>query len=182
MATETQNLPEGTDRIIPGAAATGSELEAELIVEESETTKTKKDKVVAKVNEARANVAREAAGKTRGVIGEGLSKGSEAVGSMSRLVGDTAGSIDEQLGAEYGDYARSTARYLDETAQKIAAKDPDELVEDVRAFVKKSPALALGAAAVVGFALARVIQSGFDAERDSDDLPAGGPGEPDLID
>ncbi|WP_265562839.1 hypothetical protein [Sphingomicrobium arenosum] len=170
MAIETEKLPEGTDRIIPGATRTASDMEAELIVEEANTSQTKRDKVVAKVNEARQSVAKEAAGKTRGMIGDGLSKGSEAIGSMSRLVGDTAGSIDEQLGAEYGDYARSTARYLDETAQKIAAKDPDELVDDLRGFVKKSPGIALGAAAIVGFALARVIQSGFDAERgDYDD-------------
>ncbi|MCJ7422333.1 hypothetical protein [Sphingomicrobium astaxanthinifaciens] len=181
MPTETDNkLPEGTDRIIPGATRTASDMETELIVEQSEgnptstASSTKRDKVVAKVNEARQNVAREAAGKTRGIIGDGLSKGSEAIGSMSRLVGDTASNIDESLGAEYGDYARSTARYLDETAQKIAAKDPDELVEDVRGFVRKSPGIALGAAAVVGFALARVIQSGFDAERDDADADHGG--------
>ena len=182
MNTETEKLPEGTDRIIPGATRTGTEMEAELIVNETQTTSTttnstKRDKVVAKVNQARENVAREAAGKTRGVIGDGLSKGSEALGSMSRLVNDTAGNIDESLGAEYGDYARSTARYLDETAQKIAAKDPDELIDDVRGFVKKSPGMALGAAAVVGFALARLVQSGFDAERGSD-VDGYGDGEP----
>ena len=178
IPTET-DLPERTDRIVPGASKTATDMERELIVEDTPTTpntdslttnesNTARNKVVAKVNEARSSIAREAAGKTRGVVGDGLSKGSEAIGSMSRLVGDTAGNIDESLGAEYGDYARSAAKYLDDTAQKFAAKDPDELVDDVRNFVRKSPGMALGAAAVVGFALARLVSAGFDAERGDD--------------
>ena len=169
MAIDKTQLPEGTDRIVPGAARTGSDVEAELIVNEDVTPNpepTRRDKVVAKVNETREKLASEAATKSRGVIGEGLSKSSDAVGSASRLVADTAGNLDEALGAEYGDYARKTAKYLDDTAQKIAAKDPDELVDDVRDFVRKSPGIALGAAAIVGFALARVISAGFDAERE----------------
>ena len=177
MPTPTDTaLPEGTDRIIPGATQQTSDMERDLIVDDTPTSMNEtspsgekaRDKVVAKVNEARTSIAREAAGKTRGVVGDGLSKGSEALGSMSRLVGDTAGNIDESLGAEYGDYARSAAKYLDDTAQKIASKDPDELMNDVRGFVRKSPGMALGAAAVVGFAIARLISSGIDAERGDD--------------
>ena len=190
------DLPERTDRIVPGASKTSTDVERDLIVDNdtpnieptppiqsTEPTGGKaRDKVVAKVNEARSTIAKEAAGKTRGVVGDGLSKGSEAIGSMSRLVGETAGNIDESLGAEYGDYARSAAKFLDDTAQKFASKDPDELVDDVRQFVRKSPGMALGAAAVVGFAIARVVSAGFDAERgdDLDDLGTTPPRDGDV--
>jgi ElaB/YqjD/DUF883 family membrane-anchored ribosome-binding protein len=44
--------------------------------------------------------------------------------------------------------------------------DVDELVDDVTSFVKKSPVIAIGTAAAVGFVLARLIKSGIDAASD----------------
>ena len=185
MANEEDTMPERTDRVIPGAMKTSDAMEPELSMNEFDETnpstatattapvgtttetQSRRDKVVAKVSETRQKVATEAAGKTRGLVGDGLSKSSETIGNMSRLVDETAANIDEQLGSEYGDYARKTARYLDDTAQRIAAKDPDELVDDVRGFVRQSPAMALGAAAIVGFAIARLVGAGFDAEREN---------------
>ena len=38
----------------------------------------------------------------------------------------------------------------------------DDIVEDTRNFVRKSPALAIGAAAAVGFLLTRLIRAGRD--------------------
>ena len=47
-------------------------------------------------------------------------------------------------------------------AEKLNAKEIDEMVEDARGFVRKSPAVAIGAAAVVGFLVSRLIKSGMD--------------------
>ena len=160
MAKKDKNLPERTDKVIDGAMDTDH---TETLVAERETTK---DKVVAKVTEAKDKAATEAAGQARGLLGQGLERGSEAVGNVAKLVGDTAPGLDDNLGAEYGDYARKAASYLDDTAQSLAAKDPDELIEDTRNFVRKSPGVALAGAAIIGFAVARLIQSGLDAETD----------------
>lgn len=165
------NLPEGTDAIIDGAAktdvttdyTTGTVTE-EVIVAEP----TAREKAVAKLKDTGNEVGREAADKARGFVGQGLERTSEGITNISRLVGDTADGIDERLGAEYGDYARKTARYLDDTAQKLATKDPDQLIDDTRDFVRRSPGIALAGAAIVGFALARLVQSGLDAERSRD--------------
>ena len=48
--------------------------------------------------------------------------------------------------------------------QAIKAKDVDDLIEDARAFVKKSPAVAIGTAAALGFVLVRLIKSGLEAD------------------
>jgi ElaB/YqjD/DUF883 family membrane-anchored ribosome-binding protein len=45
-------------------------------------------------------------------------------------------------------------------AGKMDAKDVDALAEDARQFVRKSPAVAIGAAAAIGFVLARLVRSG----------------------
>ena len=52
---------------------------------------------------------------------------------------------------------------VDGFAGQVDAKDVDDIVEDARQFVRKSPAVAIGAAAAIGFILARIVRSGRDA-------------------
>jgi len=150
-------LPDGTDTIVAGAAVTESE--EQLIVREP----TARTKLAQTVKAESGKIADKAADKTRGLVGQGLERSSEALANVSRLVGDTATGLDERLGQEYGDYARKAASYIEETANKLATKDADELIDDTRAFVKKSPGVALAGAAVVGFVLARLVKSGLDS-------------------
>jgi ElaB/YqjD/DUF883 family membrane-anchored ribosome-binding protein len=95
---------------------------------------------------------------------EGKTKASDALTSLGKVVADNAGLVDDKLGAKYGDYARTAARSIQETAAKLDAKDLDEIGQDAVDFVKKNPALAIGAAAVVGFALAKLFTGGPDEE------------------
>ena len=104
----------------------------------------------------------QAADKARGLVGQGLERGSEALANVSKLIGDTATGLDERLGEQYGDYARKAATTIEDTANRLAAKDADELIEDTRDFVRKSPGVALAGAAVLGFALVRLVKSGLD--------------------
>jgi ElaB/YqjD/DUF883 family membrane-anchored ribosome-binding protein len=70
--------------------------------------------------------------------------------------------LDEKVGVKYGDYARTAARSMHDTAARLDAKELDELAEDAKEFVRKSPGLAVGIAAVAGFMLARLFTSGKD--------------------
>jgi hypothetical protein len=158
---DQKELPEGTDTIVSGAAVE-NENEEQLIVREPRA----RDKMLDKVREGRGKLAGQAADKTRGLVGQGLERSSEALANVSKLVGDTAAGLDERLGEEYGEYARKAATAIDDVANSLASKDPDELIEDTRNFVRKSPGVALAGAAIVGFALARLIKSGFDDARD----------------
>ena len=161
---DQKELPEGTDTVISGASV-ASENEEQLIVREPNT----RDRMLEKVKEGRGKLAGQAADKTRGLVGQGLERGSEALANVSKLVGDTAAGLDERLGEEYGDYARKAAGAIEDVANNLASKDPDELIEDTRNFVRKSPGVALAGAAIVGFALARLVKSGFDDARNRDD-------------
>lgn len=93
---------------------------------------------------------------------EGKGKVAEALLALGRAVFDTAPTVDEKLGAKYGDYARTASRSLQEASAKIDAKSVDEIGEDAREFVRKSPGLAIGIAAVGGFLLARLFRSSND--------------------
>ena len=89
---------------------------------------------------------------------QGKGKASEALTGLSRMVNDNAPTIDEKVGKQYGDYARSASRQLEETAQALDRKSVEELGEDAREFVRKSPATAVGLAALAGFMLARLFR------------------------
>jgi ElaB/YqjD/DUF883 family membrane-anchored ribosome-binding protein len=153
---DPKQLPEGTDAVIAGASTTESE-EA-LIVREP----TARDKAIEKLRGSTDKISGQAADKAREMVGQGLERGGEALANVSKLVGDTAASLDDRLGEEYGEYARRAAGALEDAANRIAAKDADELIEDTREFVRKSPGVALAGAAIIGFALVRLVKAGLD--------------------
>ena len=116
----------------------------------------------------REQLASQAGDKARGLVTQGLERTSEALANVSKMVGDTADGIEERLGPEYGDYARRAAGAIENVANNIRRKDPDELIEDTRNFVRNSPGIALAGAAVVGFVVARPAQE-RPAPGDEDD-------------
>lgn len=92
----------------------------------------------------------------------GKAHASDALSSLGRIVADSALTVDEKLGHKYGDMARGAARSIHEAAAKLDSKDLAELGEDAREFVRKSPAVAIGIAAVAGFMLARMFRGSED--------------------
>lgn len=110
------------------------------------------------VDEAKA-YGRKARVKGKELAVEGKARASDALAQLGKAVSDNAGQIDERFGTQYGDYARTASRSMQETAARIDAKDLDELGEDAREFVRKSPGLAIGLAAVAGYMIARVFRS-----------------------
>lgn len=87
----------------------------------------------------------------------GKAKASEAISGLSRVVAENAATIDEKLGEKYGDYARTASQSLEEISGKLEAKSVEELSEDAREMVRKSPAAAVGLAALAGFLFARIF-------------------------
>ena len=156
---DPKELPEGTDSVIAGASTT--ENEEALIVSEP----TARDKAIGKLRDGTDKLSGQAADKARELVGQGLERGGEALANVSKLVGDTAASLDERLGEEYGEYARRAAGALEDAANRIAAKDADELIDDTREFVRKSPGVALAGAAIIGFALVRLVKAGLDQDQ-----------------
>lgn len=104
----------------------------------------------------------QATDKVRAFADTGKEKAAGALGQVSTMLDDAARQVDEKFGAQYGDYARTAASSISSFSEQVQNKDVDELVSDMREFVRKSPAVALGVAAAVGFALARLVQSGID--------------------
>ena len=109
-----------------------------------------------------SNMKDKAAERARVAATSGKDKASEALEGFGKILRDSAGQIDEKVGAQYGDYARKAADAVDDFADKMDAKQVDDILEDTRQFIRKSPGVAIGAAAAIGFVLARLVRSGRD--------------------
>ena len=177
MAQQDRDLPEGTDTIVPGATDTdtsdvtggGSRRGGGSRSVARSSGSGGGNMVMDKIRSGGDKLSQQAAGKARDFVGQGIERSAEAIANISKLVGDTASGLDDRLGEEYGDYARRAAETLESTANKLASKDPDELIDDTREFIRKSPGVALAGAAIVGFALARLVKSGLSRDEDDEE-------------
>ncbi|MEK7342303.1 MAG: hypothetical protein AABZ73_00585 [Pseudomonadota bacterium] len=106
---------------------------------------------------------KEQAGKTAlSAAGAAKEKTGTAMQSLAKLIADTAGTVDAKLGPQYGDYARQAAESVAGAANTLDGKEVEELLTEARDFVRKSPAVAIGAAAVVGYVLMRLAKGSDD--------------------
>jgi ElaB/YqjD/DUF883 family membrane-anchored ribosome-binding protein len=99
----------------------------------------------------------------------GKTRASDALEELSRIVADTADSIDERLGGQYGEYARKASDAVSGFADTLRRTEVDELYDNVRDAVRKSPGVAIGIAAVVGFTIARLAKAGLEAQQPQGD-------------
>jgi ElaB/YqjD/DUF883 family membrane-anchored ribosome-binding protein len=142
------------------SAATAVKAPASKAVVKAAPAKGKTEGVTTKVKSDMNDFKTKATDGAKAAAEKGKERATEAVGSIGKLIRDSAATIDENVGKQYGDYARGAADAVDGFATKLDAKDVDAIAEDARQFVRKSPAVAIGAAAAVGFVLARLFRSG----------------------
>lgn len=193
---KTVDLPEGTDKVVEGANSgalsidpterdEGGQtiaLDETALIDEKEVVVPKGDTerpvagsgsaeggLAERLRSGSERFANQAGDKARGLVSQGLERTSETLANVAKMVGDTAPGIDERLGEEYGEYARRAAGAIENVASAIADKDPDELIEDTRTFVRNSPGIALAGAAVVGFVVARLLKTGLARNEDEED-------------
>ncbi len=110
--------------------------------------------------------ANKAGDKAREYATTGKDKASGMLGDLSEMVESIAKNVDDKLGTQYGDYARKAASTVSGVADSLKNSDVDDIVEGTRKFVREKPAMAIGAAAALGFVLTRLIKA---STKDSDD-------------
>jgi len=150
-------------RAIDDARASVDSLRADA-VEVTAAAREKAQATAAEWTDQASAYAEQARDKSVELARQGKDKTSEAIAVVGKAIADTAPVIDEKLGVKFGDYARAAAGTLETSAEKLATKDFAELGEDVKAFVRTSPATALGIAAVTGFLVARLFSRSGDRD------------------
>lgn len=127
-----------------------------------DTIKSEASKKANSIRKEASTFASQASSKAREAAEKGKGKAADSVSSLAKMLEDSASTVDDKFGRQYGDYARSAATTVAGLASTLEQKDLEELAESTRDFVKKSPAVAVGAAAVIGFVLARMLKGGSD--------------------
>jgi ElaB/YqjD/DUF883 family membrane-anchored ribosome-binding protein len=177
---QSDELPEGTDHIINGAMATddrsgfvaagrGDGTGGTALRGGGDMSKDVSQDGAGVIDQLRdqAGALRNQAGdRVREFADSGKTRASDALDQLSRVVSETAETIDERMGDEYGDYARKAADAVSGFADSLRRQDVDELYGNVRSAVRKSPVVAVGIAAIVGFTLVRLVKSGVEGRGD----------------
>lgn len=145
-------LPEGTNHVVRGASAE----------DETGGFAGAKDKLVGQVREQVSTLRSQATSKARGFADDGKAKATGLLSDVGEVIGEAAESIDRRFGEDYGEYAHRASGAVSGLAEKLRDRTVDDLIDDTRDFVRKSPGIAIGIAAVAGFMLVRLIKTGLD--------------------
>lgn len=172
MASADEQLPEGTDAIIAGAgvgddgddvtagAAGGGDRTAGSA--ETHARNEAQDEGATGALFGRFDDLRgQATDRARDFAQVGKDRAASALDSLVQTVEDAASEIDDKLGSQYGDYARRAAAGIGNFSDSFRDKDVDDLFADARALIAKSPAVAIGTAAALGFVVARLARAGM---------------------
>lgn len=180
MAAPRDDLPEGTDSIVEDvlpedgdvneAGEGGAAETVEVAEAPEEIASAAKDAAssaagaaqgaFAQMSEKASELRGQAMERARDVAHQGKERTADALENMTKLVDEAAGTIDEKVGTQYGDYARRAAEAVSSLASTLRARDVEDLLAEARDAVKKSPAIAIGAAATLGFIVARLVKAG----------------------
>jgi ElaB/YqjD/DUF883 family membrane-anchored ribosome-binding protein len=173
MPPRQPQLPEGTDHVVKGASGSsrttagagdgGISGNGGFVATADDARGT--DRLVSQVRDHVSNLRGTATDRLRGFADGGKGRATGLLDEFSEVIKDAARSVDERLGADYGRYAHQAADAVSGFSGRVREKSVDDLLDDTRDFVRKSPAVAIGIAAVAGFALMRVIKTGLDDAR-----------------
>jgi len=172
MPAAEDSLPEGTDTIIAGAGVDAGDAAPAT----GDSASPRQDRAGATMRDTlfkNFDALRGQAGDhARDFAQTGKDHATATLDNVIGLIEDAASEIDARLGSQYGDYARRAAQGLGGFTDDVKGKDVDTLFDDARNLVKSSPAIAIGAAAVLGFVVARLARAGMpDASGPREDAP-----------
>ena len=100
--------------------------------------------------------------KAEAMVQSPLEAGADALASVAQ----TAGSVAEAVGGEspvIADYLKSAGQKLDQFSSDLREKSVSELLQTAIGFGRSQPVLMIAGAAIVGFALSRVVKAGLAA-------------------
>lgn len=122
------------------------------------------DKIVSQVRDQVYSLRDQATEKARGYAEGGKDRTTQLLDDIAEIIHDAARSIDDRLGDQYGEYAHKAGDAVQGLAGNLRDKNLEDLLEGTRSIVRKSPAVTVGTAALLGFVLVRLVKSGLDTD------------------
>jgi ElaB/YqjD/DUF883 family membrane-anchored ribosome-binding protein len=185
MPPREQDLPEGTDKVVAGASKTDTASTTSgggnsgggasgggsagagggfVASRGGNDTGGGTDKIVSQVRDQVYSLRDQATGKAREYAEGGKDRTTQLLDDIAEIIHDAARSIDDRLGDQYGEYAHKAGDAVQGLAGSLRDKSLEDLLEGTRTVVRKSPAVTVGTAALLGFVLVRLVKSGLDSD------------------
>ena len=118
--------------------------------------------VIVEVKGEMAEIAEKAGSTAKSAATSGKDYAAEAVHGLADAARQVASKLDDGSAdgsnAKAAEFARKAAESMDRFSSKLRDRNVDEIAEDARSVVRQNPAIAVGAAAIIGFALARFLK------------------------
>ena len=178
----TRSGPDATESSASTGATAGSMGQGSFNAGATAGSTGNPDKL-SRVKEEATKLRGQATDRARSAAEQGKTRATETIDGFARAVHDAAGNLEQQVSPQVAQYAHRAADALDSLSESLRSKSVDELVDEARSFARRSPAIAIGAAVAVGFALARFLKATSSpstgsyrrsdyALDDDDDMPA----------
>jgi ElaB/YqjD/DUF883 family membrane-anchored ribosome-binding protein len=95
----------------------------------------------------------------RGLLDKQKSSAAEELTSFADVMHDAAKKFDEKDEANVGGYVQKAADYVQKLSSTLRDKNPREMLHEGERLIRLKPAIALGASALVGFAIGRLLRA-----------------------
>jgi ElaB/YqjD/DUF883 family membrane-anchored ribosome-binding protein len=162
--------PEGTDTIIEGAGV-GADDERDLVTDDTasdteaspraDATDTDGQAPIQSFTDRVDSLRGQANDRARDFVAGAKDRATGSLDDIVRLIEDAASEVDDKVGAQYGDYVRRASSGVSGLSEALKGKDVDALFADANELIRKSPGVAIGAAAAIGFVVARLARAGL---------------------
>lgn len=149
----------------PSDPATSSGAEARAQEAGQELERTVRDRGE-RLGEHAAAMAREVREGGSELVARGRDAVAHYLASFARALGRAADSLEQDREPTPARYVRDGHRALDDWAERVRTRDPDDLAADLGALSRRQPGLALGGAALLGAMASRFLKASAErAER-----------------
>ena len=113
----------------------------------------------AQAKDALTDLSSQATGSVKDLLNHQVNAGAEFASSLAHSIGCAADDLSRNA-PQFAELARGAAHKMDSFAAQVREKSIDDLLQDGSDFARRQPAVVFGAAAVVGFALLRMLKVG----------------------
>jgi ElaB/YqjD/DUF883 family membrane-anchored ribosome-binding protein len=115
--------------------------------------------IKAKATQGARNIIEETQTQAKERIDAGRKDAAQTLASLANSLLSSSGHLKEEQQELAGEYVGKAAEQIDRLAQYIQTADPAEVVDGVKEFARKRPALFIGSAFAVGIIAARFLKS-----------------------
>lgn len=152
---QTRNFPSPSGSAPGGSDRSISDHANEALRQVTETAQ----QAQARAKDALTDLSSQATGSVKDLLNHQVNAGAEFASSIAHSIGCAADDLSRNA-PQFAELARGAAHKMDSFAAQVREKSIDDLFQEGSDFARRQPAIVFGAAAVVGFALFRMLKVG----------------------